>query len=246
MDERQRAVLRRFGDADGPRGGRSAAHKGPKDILGVAVVDVLILMGSPRQAGNTARSLEPVQEVLRAQGHRCRTVRLYEKELRGCTACRTCQKDWSVFGCPQHDDMQEIFDLVLSCDLLILATPIYSWYCTPPMKAVLDRLVYGMNKYYGGEKGPALWAGKPVALVSTCGYRPGKGADLWEEGMRRYCKHSQLRYLGMLAERHLGYDTVFMDWEKAERAAHFAAGLCRKLDGGEPAAPSHIPDPGHI
>lgn len=38
-----------------------------------------------------------------------------------------------------------------------LATPIYSWYCTPPMKALLDRLVYGMNKYYGDEKGPSLW-----------------------------------------------------------------------------------------
>ena len=28
------------------------------------------------------------------------------------------------------------------------------------MKALLDRLVYGMDKYYGAEKGPALWAGK--------------------------------------------------------------------------------------
>ena len=93
------------------------------------------------------------------------------------------------------------------------------------MKAVLDRLVYGMNKYYGGEKGPALWAGKPVALVTTCGYRPATGADLWEEGMRRYCKHSQLRYLGMLAERHLGYGTVFMDESKAARARAFAASL---------------------
>ena len=65
--------------------------------------------------------------------------------------------------------MQEIFGLVLSCDLLILATPIYSWYCTPPMKAVLDRLVYGMNKYYGGERGPSLWAGRAVALLMTCG-----------------------------------------------------------------------------
>ena len=35
---------------------------------------------------------------------------------------------------------------VLACDLLVLATPIYSWFCTPPMKTALDRLVYGMNK----------------------------------------------------------------------------------------------------
>lgn len=126
--------------------------------------------------------------------------------------------------------MQEIFGLVLSCDLLILATPIYSWYCTPPMKAVPDRLVYGMNKYYGGERGPALWAGKPVALVSTCGYRPEKGADLWEEGMRRYCKHSSLVYDGMHAERDLGYKTTFLDPEKVGRARAFAHTLSARME----------------
>ena len=125
--------------------------------------------------------------------------------------------------------MAEIFQAVLACDLLVLATPIYSWYCTPPLKAVLDRLVYGMNKYYGAQKGPALWAGKAIALIATCGYPPEKGADLWAEGMRRYCRHSQLRYLGMLAERHLGYDTVFMDTAKAGRAAAFAAALQQHL-----------------
>lgn len=45
--------------------------------------------------------------------------------------------------------MEEIFNCILSSDLIILASPIYSWYCTPPMKAALDRLVYGMNKFYG-------------------------------------------------------------------------------------------------
>ncbi len=51
--------------------------------------------------------------------------------------------------------MQEIFRKVLACDLLVFATPIYSWYCTPPLKAAMDRLAYGMDKYYGDEKRPA-------------------------------------------------------------------------------------------
>ena len=93
---------------------------------------------------------------------------------------------------------------------------------TAPFAAELDRLVYGMNKYYGREKGPSLWEGKPVALIATCGYPVEKGADLWEAGMQRYCKHSRLRLLGMLAQRHRGYDTVFMDPEKARLAAEFA------------------------
>ena len=93
------------------------------------------------------------------------------------------------------------------------------------MKALLDRMVYVMNKYYGEKRGPSLWKGKGVALLETCGYPPEKGSDLFEEGMRRYCRHSGLRYLGSHVEHHLGYHTVFMDEEKAERSRAFARTL---------------------
>lgn len=186
---------------------------------------VCILMGSPRKQGNTIAITRPFMDELERHGCSAELIWLYDKELKPCRACRVCQKDWTIFGCAVHDDMQEIFDSVLACDLLVLATPIYSWYCTPPVKAVLDRLVYGMNKYYGEKKGPALWAGKKAALVTTCGYPVEKGADLWEQGIRRYCRHSQLQYLGMLAEHDLGYAHVFMDADKEQRARQFARQL---------------------
>ena len=189
----------------------------------------LVLMGSPRKNGNTAALLKPFCEELENGGAEVEIVWLYDKDIRPCVACRACQTDWTVFDCAQRDDVQEIFDKVLESDLLVLATPIYSWYCTPPMKVLLDRLVYGMNKFYGGEKGPSLWAGKSVALLMTCGYRPEKGCDLFEEGVRRYCKHSQLRYLGSHAERHLGYDTVFMDADKDIRTRDFVRELLKNV-----------------
>ena len=192
-------------------------------------MNVLVLMGSPRKEGNTAALLQPFCEELSAGGAKVETVWLYEKDIRPCLACRTCQRDWSIFGCPQKDDGLELFEKVLRCDLLALATPIYAWYCTPPMKALLDRLVYGMNKFYGEEKGPSLWQGKAVALLTTCGYRPEKGSDLLEEGLRRYCKHSGLRWLGSHAERHLGYGTVFMDGEKEARTRAFARSLLQQI-----------------
>ena len=193
---------------------------------------VCILLGSPRKHGNTIQLVRPFVEELERQGCACSVTWLYDKTVQPCLACRTCQKDWSKFGCAIHDDMQEIFDCVLDSDLLVLATPIYSWYCTPPMKAVLDRLVYGMNKYYGEEKGPALWAKKRVALITTCGYPPEKGADVWESGVKRYCKHSQLQFAGSLTERDLGYKRTFMDEGKESRAREFARGLL--LSDGQP------------
>lgn len=184
-----------------------------------------ILMGSPRKNGNTAALLKPFIEEIELNQNQYDLFWLHDKHIEPCTACRTCQKDWTIFGCRYHDDAQEIFDKVYACDVIVLATPIYSWYCTPPMKAILDRLMYGMNKYYGDEKGPALWSGKKLAIITTCGYKPEKGADLFEEGMKRYCKHSELRYMGMLAERDLGYKSVFISDDKIEHARLFARKL---------------------
>jgi len=186
----------------------------------------LILMGSPRKSGNTNALLIPFAEELSRRGIEHDMVWLYDKNIAPCTACRACQKDWTVFGCRFEDDVQPIFDAILESDVIVLATPIYSWYCTPPMKALLDRLVYGMNKYYGDEKGPSLWRGKKAALITTCGYPVEKGADLWEGGMKRYCRHSQLQYLGMLAEHDSGYAYEFMNDERKQRAGQFARDIC--------------------
>lgn len=183
---------------------------------------ICILMGSPRKEGNTAALVKPFVEAMQEKGAECSVFELYDLDLRPCTACRTCQQDWSIFGCPQNDDMQQIFDAVRASDLVVLASPIYSWYCTPPMKTVIDRLVYGMNKYYGEEMGPSIWAGKKLALISSCGYAPDKGADLWKEGMRRYCKHSRLEFLGMAVERQRNYGEAFMDEEKENKMKEFA------------------------
>lgn len=188
-----------------------------------------ILMGSPRKNGNTISIIKPFIEEFEALGNECELVWLYDKNLKPCMACRTCQKDWTKFGCSQEDDMQEIFDGIINSDLIVIASPIYSWYCTPPTKCVLDRMVYGMNKYYGEEKGPAIWSGKNVAIITTCGYRPENGADLFEQGVKRYCKHSQLNYIDMLAERDLGYKTDFISEEKVKKAKEFADNLNKKL-----------------
>lgn len=169
-------------------------------------------------------------------------VDLADLDIKPCLSCRCCQTDWDDYFCVQEDDLtcaesgESLADKINGADMLVLATPIYSWYCTPPMKALLDRCVYAFNKYYddvsgthGGKRGPALWAGKKVALITTCGYPPEQGADLLEEGLKRYCKHSQLEFVGTLVERNAGYTRDFMDEEKVARAKAFARALLEKL-----------------
>jgi len=82
---------------------------------------VCVLFGSPRKNGNTAALLSVVAEELTQGGADMETIWLYEQNIHPCTACRACQRNWSVFGCSQQDDMQMIFDSTLACDLLMLA-----------------------------------------------------------------------------------------------------------------------------
>lgn len=185
----------------------------------------LLLMGSPRENGNTAHMATAFQKELEARGATCTRVNLYEKRIEPCIDCRRCQVDHSIFGCPIQDDMQELFDLILASGRIVLATPIYSWFCTPPMKSMLDRLVRGMNKYYGAVRGPALWQGKELSLLISCGYPPEKGADLFSEGMRRYAKHSKLRFSRVLALHDPAKNGVFWTPENEAAVRSFAREL---------------------
>lgn len=187
-----------------------------------------ILMGSPRREGNTAALITPFVEEMEKQGVTCEMDWLYDMDIKGCVACRNCQKNFEETNCAIDDDMQEVFKKVDSSDIIVFATPIYSWYCTAPLKAAMDRMVYAFNKIYGGEKGPKLWSGKKLASITTSGYPPEKAMQLWEEGLKMYAKHSDLNYVGVVGERQKNYTLPFMNEEKAEHMRQFAREILSK------------------
>ena len=204
--------------------------------------DFIILAGSPRKSGNTNSLVREFVSELGERGKSYSILDLHDLNMKPCTSCRACQRDWTKPACALGDD--EVFDAILDAKTIVLATPIYSWFCTPPVKALLDRCVYAMNKYYGvpenddrtdeegkplNKRGPALWKGKRMALIMTCGYPPEKGADLLEEGMKRYCKHSQLAYVGSYTARNAGYFIEFCDEEKKAGVRAFARRLAEEL-----------------
>lgn len=158
-------------------------------------MNILVLMGSPRLAGNTAHLCEPMIARFRARGAQVRYIAIAEKRILPCRGCYHCQDVEGEYGCAQRDDMNEIAAQMQWADLIVLATPIYAWYCTSQMKAVLDRH-YGMNKYYGMAKG-SLWAGKRVAILATHGYDDAYATEPFETGVKRLCAHSKLEYAGM-------------------------------------------------
>ena len=189
-----------------------------------------ILFASPRGKDSNTRALVDIfLRVWRAAGHEAELFSLYDLAIVPCRACRGCQADHTAPNCVIDDDMAPIFDAVLHSDLIVFASPIYSWYCTAPLKAAMDRLVYALCKFYGEKKGPSLMEGKAACALTTCGYHPERGADLFDEGLRRWCKHAKVRYLGLHGARHMGYGTEFMTAEIAENAAKFAENILKNV-----------------
>lgn len=190
---------------------------------------VTILFGGPHTDGNTAALVDPFWCEFIRLGVETNFMNLYEKTLAPCLGCMACQDRLDGLGCVQEDDFEQVFRAMADCDLLVLATPIYAWYCTAQMKALMDRAIYAGNKKYGAVKGPALLAGKQVVTLTTCGYPPEKGADLWEEGVKRWCRHGKMNYLGMLCRQDFGPSVPFMDDDAVQNVRFFALKLYLSL-----------------
>lgn len=184
---------------------------------------VLILMGSPRLHGNTAELCKPFMQELEKENNEIKYVTLESKNILPCKGCYVCQNVAAEYGCVQKDDMYGIVDDIVWADCIVMATPIYSWYCTSKMKALLDRH-YGLNKYYGNCTG-SLWAGKKVAIIATHGYEGAYATEPFETGVKRLCKHSGLEYIGMYSVR----DTNNLESFQTEEAVEGAKAFARKV-----------------
>ena len=181
---------------------------------------VLVLMGSPRIHGNTAELCKPFMQELKERNVEIKYITLATKNIMSCKGCYACQNVPEEYGCVQKDDMYEVVDAIVWADCIILATPIYAWYCTTEMKAVLDRH-YGLNKYYGNCSG-SLWAGKKVGIIATHGYNDTYATEPFETGIKRLCKHSDLQYVGMYSVRDTDDLASFRTEEAKEGARAFA------------------------
>lgn len=181
---------------------------------------ILILMGSPRLKGNTAELCKPFVEELKEGNAEVKYMELESMNIAPCKGCYACQDVEGKYGCVQKDDMYKVVENILWSDCIVLATPIYAWYCTPKMKAVLDRH-YGLNKYYGNAEG-SLWAGKKVGIIATHGYPDTYATEPFETGMKRLCKHSNLQYIGMYSVRDTDNLESFQTDKAVEGAKEFA------------------------
>jgi multimeric flavodoxin WrbA len=188
----------------------------------------LIFMGSPREKGNTATLLGPFMEELRQRGDQVHYIALRGKTIRGCKECFHCQKVMDGPGCSQRDDMDGLFPEILAADVIVLATPIFTWFCTSEMKALIDRCFCLSKKYNDLIDKPMLLARKKLALITTYGDDAVTGPDLLETAVKRLCTYAEMEFAGHLGVRDINGIADFTNDQAVNAAKKFAASLAEQ------------------
>ena len=182
---------------------------------------VCVLLGSTKPNGNTEELCKPFMEELRVNHVEVDFITLYDKELKPCIGCFTCSKSMDSFGCIHKDDMQSIVDTLVKADVLVMATPSYTWQAATPLKTVMDRMI-GLIKLKTDEKVITLNDNQSYALIATCGDEIEEGVDLISKSIERMCEYSKRPYLGFYAWRDLGGIEDFKSPQAIQGAKDFA------------------------
>ena len=100
---------------------------------------VLMLNGSPRANGCTARALEEVIKTLNAEGIETELVQIGKGETHGCISCGYCG---THDGCVFKDGVNEVAAKLEKADGLVIGSPVYYGSPNGAALAFLDRLFY--------------------------------------------------------------------------------------------------------
>lgn len=111
---------------------------------------ILVLLSSPRKNANTSALVSSYINGVKSnnQNYDIETIRLEDNDINGCRGCFACQKG-KIDTCVTSDDMISIYNKILIADVIVLATPIYTFAMTAQMKAMMDRLFAISNRLVG-------------------------------------------------------------------------------------------------
>jgi len=166
-----------------------------------------IIQGNTRVKSNTEALAKIFADELVSKGIEVVQVALREKHIQSCVGCDKCHSITDSFGCVIADDMQEIAKEILSSDLVVFTSPIYTWMPTPSMKAVMDR-IYAFTKYPKDSDAYNLLKNQKFAMIATSGDDCERNCDLFDESVRRMTNFAKLSYLGYLAAKDHGYGNI--------------------------------------
>lgn len=119
-------------------------------------MEILIVNGSPRREGNTARMCRAFAEGVASAGRdvSVETVRLYDLDYKGCRSCFACKRRGAAgYGrCVVRDGLAPLLERALRADALVIASPIYLMDVTGAVRSLVERLLFPLSTYEAGYR----------------------------------------------------------------------------------------------
>ena len=127
-------------------------------------MNVLMINGSPRPNGNTARALQEMETVFAQEGIETEIVHVGNKDIRGCIACLKCKENGK---CVFNDLVNETAAKFQECDGLVVGSPVYFASANATLVAFLTRLFYSTPFDKTMKVGAAVVAARRGGLSAT-------------------------------------------------------------------------------
>ena len=112
---------------------------------------ILAIYGSPRRKGNTSLLLQKAVQGAREAGAEVEEVVLRDLKMSPCLEIYGCKK---TGRCVIKDDFQKVYDQILACQGLMLASPVFFYAVSAHTKILMDRCQSLWVKRYWIEKTP--------------------------------------------------------------------------------------------
>jgi multimeric flavodoxin WrbA len=109
------------------------------------VKNILALYGSPRKHGNTSTLLERVVRGARDGGASVEEIFLRDLSISPCLEIYACRE---TGRCGMRDDFDSLREKLLTCDALMLASPIFFYTVSAHTKIFMDRCQEFWSKKY--------------------------------------------------------------------------------------------------
>ena len=177
---------------------------------------VLILNGSPRPDGCTARALKEVADTLASEGIETETVTVGNKQTRGCVACGTCAKTQK---CVFDDIVNELAPKFHEADGLLVGTPVYYAGANGTLLGVLDRLFFSTKFPKTMKVGAGVCSSRRAGSTSAmdeinkyftiCGM-PVVSSTYWNEVHGSTAEDVEKDLEGLQTMRNLGKNMAFL------------------------------------
>jgi multimeric flavodoxin WrbA len=144
------------------------------------MVRILAIYGSPRRKGNTSLLLKNAVKGAIEAGAEVEELVLRDLKMSPCLEIYSCKE---TGRCVIQDDFQQVYDKLLSCHGLMLASPIFFYTVSAHTKILMDRCQSLWAKKYWLEKPPiekrkATRKGLFISVGATKGKRLFEGTLL--------------------------------------------------------------------